>query len=729
MSDLSALSDADLIQKYQQSVGPGSPYGIPRITVTPKSPSEMSDAELAAAYQQAQPVGVGEDMLRSIPSGLASGFASTVGLPSAVTELATKGVERAQKATGADLVSPDTFRTVLGRSIANAIPGVGPLGILANTVAPQTFPSPLPSAEGVQSTIEKAIPGTSYQPQTMPGQFTHTAAEFVPGSIAAPGGILGNAIRFGILPGLASEAAGQATKGSDLEGAARTAAALGAGGVAALATRPGTAAQSIRNQLPPGITAQHIDQAQALMNDAARMGVTLSWPEALSQVAGRPVLSEVARHLEATPATSGRMATFYGDRPQQVETAGRQAMDQLGPATANPSVIGPQAGEAASGILDRVRGAINQATRPSYDAARQTLVPQQVHAAMIADPLFEDALNTVRNDPARNSFIRGLSDRSTVVYDAVKKELEERATRAANPVQPGASQAVAGATGGLAGDVRRVAVASDRAALGIAPGAPQMGNLEQALADQAALRQRYLEPLQRGPLGRIADKDITTQRAMDALFPKNPLPNSEQEISTAVRALSNRNPQAAQQLVRAHAESTFNEATQALQSGANQAGGAKFRVALVGNPQQAANFVAAVRALPQGDQRLAGFNRFLDVMEAIGTRQNVGSKTAYNQQFLKEASASGIAGEVAKGAANPVSRLTKGLIDKYENWRLGRNLDQLAGILTDPGAVNQLRAIAHMPPNSAHAVQLASRLAQGGRSATASHPISQSRDQ
>jgi hypothetical protein len=47
--------------------------------------------------------------------------------------------------------------------------------------------------------------------------------------------------------------------------------------------------------------------------------------------------------------------------------------------------------------------------------------------SMRSDPLFVDALDAVRNDPAKNSFVRGQSDRSVAVYDAVKKELEERA--------------------------------------------------------------------------------------------------------------------------------------------------------------------------------------------------------------------------------------------------------------------------------------------------------------
>ena len=99
-------------------------------------------------------------------------------------------------------------------------------------------------------------------------------------------------------------------------------------------------------------------------------------------------------------------------------------------------MIGPEAGRAAESTLNDVRGAINRATRPAYDAAGQTLVPRQVHAAMINDPLFQQALDTVRNDPARNSFVRTHSDRSIAVYDAVQKGMEEQSQRASNPIQP-----------------------------------------------------------------------------------------------------------------------------------------------------------------------------------------------------------------------------------------------------------------------------------------------------
>jgi hypothetical protein len=726
MSGLADLSDAELMQRYQLSTGsvpPPAPtpegFTGTRITVGGPDPSKMSDADLQTAYQSHQ-MGTGEDVIRSIGSGLVKGATSLAGMPGSMINMLSN-VAPTPPQTLSSLVTgrpaaPPTEMTGAAKAFNDFFGG-------SNTYTPG--PSRYAGGEDYLKGVE-SVTGPMHQPQTTAGQYAQTAGEFVPGALLGPGGILGNTIRYGVLPGLASEFAGQKTKGTAFEQPARIGAALVTGGLASLASRPSTAARSIREQMPAGVTEQTVNDAHALITDAAQRGVTLSWPEALSQVAQRPVLSDMARHLEASGPTTGRMADFYAQRPQQLEVAGRGAIDTLGPATANPSMIGPQAGAAATQVLDRVRGAINAATRPSYDAARQSLVPQSVHAAMRNDPLFVQALDAVRNDPARNSFVRGLSDRSTVVYDAVKQELAERAANLANPVQPGHSNTAAAATGSLGGDVRNIAVAADRNAMGLTPG-QGVGNLEHALAEQARLRQQYLEPLQRGPLGRIADKDITTQKAMDALFPKNPLPNSAQEIGTTVQALVNRNPIVAGQLVRAHAESTFNEALRDLQTGANQMGAAKFAVRLTGNPQQRANFEAAVTALPNGADRLAGFNRFLDIAEATGTRQNIGSKTAYNAEFLKGQSASGTIGEAAKAISKPVQAL-KFLADRYERWQLGHNLDQLADILTNPAAVNQFRAIARMPPGSQQAAVIAARIAMLSRSGAASgEPVGQSR--
>ena len=93
-----------------------------------------------------------------------------------------------------------------------------------------------------------------------------------------------------------------------------------------------------------------------------------------------------------------------------------------------------------------------------------------------------------------------------------------------------------------------------------------------------------------GPLGKLADKDLTTKNAFEVLFPTEPLRHGEIAIGGGVREVANRSPRAASDLVRAHTGMVFDRATRDLQTGPNQALGGKFGAQLAGNEQQRANF-------------------------------------------------------------------------------------------------------------------------------------------
>ena len=68
---------------------------------------------------------------------------------------------------------------------------------------------------------------TEYEPQTTAGEYAKTTGEFVGGALAMPYGGPLKAAASVVLPALASETAGQMTKGTEMEGPARLAAALG----------------------------------------------------------------------------------------------------------------------------------------------------------------------------------------------------------------------------------------------------------------------------------------------------------------------------------------------------------------------------------------------------------------------------------------------------------------------------------------------------------------------
>jgi hypothetical protein len=669
--------------------------GNPRIRITPASePDRGSSWDSFPSEKPTDYAGVA----KQAGIGVAKGATGLAGLPGDLQKLAQKGVDYVKSKLPDDFHWPEPSEE--SKKYAEKYGSRGDLG-----------PSfPMPTSADIQGAIEK-VTGPWRKPQSQTEADAETLGEFVPAALAGPGGVARKVITQAAIPAAASVTAGRLT---DQNPYVKALAGFVAGGAGALASGPSSAESIIRSKIPASVTEQDITRAGQLIDHGQARGVTLTWPEALSRVTGQPVLTDTQRILESHGQTRAAMNDVLAPRAAQVDQATRNELGQaFGPASQNPSMLGPQAQQAAEGTLNQMRSAINRATRPSYDAAGQTLVPVQVHAAMIADPLFEDALNAVRNDPARNAMVRGHSDRSVAVYDAVKKELQERSQNASNPVQPGHSQAVSSATGEMADTVRNVAIASDRQAAG-GPGA--VSNYEQALADQARLRQQYLEPLQRGPLGKLAETP-DTKRAINALFPSNPLPASEGEIRDAVGAVVRTRPAVAQQLVRAHAEMVFNEAARDLQGGANAFSGAKFAKVIAGNSQQRANLQAAIEALPNGQERWHGFEQLLDIMSATGTRQPKGSLTAFNALEIPSMSNSGLMDIATKGASP--GKWMSFANDTFKAWSLGRNLDQIARILTDPRSGDALRQIVRIPAGSDRALVMAGRIiAQLGAATT-----------
>ena len=130
----------------------------------------------------------------------------------------------------------------LGRGAAGLAGLPGTLSDLANNgLSWATGLPPLPqsvgSADAMQGYLSDATGGASeFKGNTTAGRYAGAGAEFVPG--AALGGLNpANLLRFGVLPGVASEAAGSMFKDTAAEPYARVGAALVAPAIPALAAR------------------------------------------------------------------------------------------------------------------------------------------------------------------------------------------------------------------------------------------------------------------------------------------------------------------------------------------------------------------------------------------------------------------------------------------------------------------------------------------------------------
>lgn len=658
------------------------------------NPTGGSEDVVAVEPSRSPAVAQSDDILKGAAGGVVRGAAGLIGLPALAADYLTQASDRiAQRVTGqsdADYRSQEQRRRE-ARMFPDALDALKP--------------------EGIQRGIETAT-GPAYVPTTRAGKFASAGAEFgVGGAIGRASNLARNVIGYGVVPGLLSEGAGQAFEGSAMETPARIAGAVAGGIGSAIAMRPSASGKMIRGAVD-GVTPQQLDEAEALFQRAQQVGTPISRAEAIQAVTnGATRIGDLQHTVEGM----GGMKPFYSQRPAQNEAAARRAFDELSPPNLNPnpSQIGPEVGQAAEGIVGDVTQAINRHTRPLYQAAESQRVGPQVQQAITLDPLYQRTLQEVRSNPALNRTIEHLPDDAVGTIDLVQRRMREQAENARVPGQASTSNLAAANFE----DARTVPLAAadtvtgSRQATTTTPAVT--GSYEAARNVQAQLRQQYLEPLMNGPIGKLAGRDTTTKNAINALFPENPLPNSADEIMTSVSALAARNQRVMRELVRAHAEGIFNEASQRMaQGGFNQSGGAKFSAVLRGNPQQADNLEAAVTAMsPHGRRIWQGFNEFLEVMEAQQFRQATGSRTAFKIPGVEDMKSGGLANNAAQVLGSGGLKLPKKVSDAIANWNVGQNLDEIARLLTDPAAANQFRALATAPAGSSKSLYLAGRLA------------------
>lgn len=230
--------------------------------------------------------------------------------------------------------------------------------------------------------------------------------------------------------------------------------------------------------------------------------------------------------------------------------------------------------------------------------------------------------------------------------------------------------------------------------------------------ERVAFAREVREAVDRSPLGRIA-KNPVVQDAVEALFPSGGKGTSAQEVGEAVRRMAANNPRAAQDLVRMHMEQVFDQATERLQTGPNQAGGAKFAKALVGHSKEAAAMEAAVKALPGGEKTWTGIRRLLDIFDAQGARQAIGSGTSFNDVLMADMKAGKPISEVGAAIATGGLKLPGRIMAKIEGWRMGEGLDEMARLFTDPKMASTFRRLA-TEPQGAGLLRLASMVVERG---------------
>lgn len=631
--------------------------------------------------------GVAMDVAKSIPSGFARGVAGIVGLP----DLADQGASYVYDHTAGRIANAM-------RTGSFAAPTEGSYDRVRRMRAESGLPMiSSPTAKQVVGAIE-GVTGPLYKPQTMAGEYAGTAAEFAAGLPFTGGSALQRGAQI-LVPAVTSETAGQVTKGTAIEPYARAAGGVLGGVATAIAQAPRGVAPVLEKSLA-GIDAQTMARAEQVFAEGQRQGVNLTWFEAIDKASnGATRLGDVMRVVENSAGGGEVMRPFFAQRAGQVEAAGGKAIGGLADNALDPVTTGIRVQGAAEGVIGDTQKAINAATRPAYQAAENVRLPPQEFQKIAADPLFLKTLKEVRADPALNRTIAQLPNDAVGTVDLVIRRMDEVARAARVPGQASTSNLVAMNLDDASAPALRAAEAA----------APSYATANQA---QRQLRANNLEPLTRGPVGKIAAKEDVIEQGR-ALLPASPASGSDVAVAQAVRGMVRKDPDAAANLARIHLQTVFDEATQALASGPNQFGGAKFAAIVNGNSQQARNLSAMIQSLPDGQNRLAGFKTFLDVLEATGTRRQAGSQTAFNQTIQEQLRGGGVGSEIGKAVATGGTSLATApgrLAQWWNELKIGKNTEALARIATDPASAILLRELAKSPSGGAKAAMLAARL-------------------
>lgn len=717
-----------------------------------EAPDQAAAVNAFKTFSVGQPAkpSVAEDVAKSGASGAARGTLGLLGLPGTVAQ----GLR-----FSADFLADQT----VGRAVNYAKTGdwSAPSPPSSAEVAKQNTIFNLPTPDQVipgEKLIDAAaevVPGIKYKPQTVAGEYARTVGEFAPGMLM-PGTIAQRVVGGVLAPALLSETAGQITKGTPYEAPARIAGGILGSVGATMAMRPSSANAAVSSALS-GVDDATVVQAAQLMEAAQARGVALTWPEAIAQVSGGGAtgLTGLQRVVEGSQGGQGVMGQFMAQRPAQMAAAARNEFDNIAAPLQAPHTVGPAIGQAAEQTLIDARAIRSAQTRPFYaQAAGDTVPPDQVNAVIAQlDDIIARAGAPELAAPAQQIRDRLIAQQATPGTPATRVPVSDPRTGRviryeATPATPGTPRIPETNVGRLdevygsardqftgpapLGQTGTEARAGRYAAEALGPLDDALQAASPALAQGRQVHQevtrRFLDPLMQGPIGKLASRDTTTREAISALFPTNPLPGSAPEIVRAVSNLAQRNPTAARQLVRAHVESVFNEATQQLQTGANQFGGAGFAAVLRGNAQQAENLAAAIQGVG-GPQVLQGFDEFLNIMSATGQRQRIGSQTAFNQEVQDVLRRGGMVGEAANVVATAGVKLPGRIKDAYEQWRLGRNTEQIARLFTDPNALIMFRRLAQAAPGSSQAQAIAARISTMALQAAqaADNPVPQSR--
>ena len=161
-----------------------------------------------------------------------------------------------------------------------------------------------PTSQDTIGAATAAVPGLGYKPETGAGEYAQRAGEFVPAAVAGGGGMARNALRYGVIPGVASKGAEDLAAGSGHETAASVGGAL-AGAMAGprILNAPGRVLSPIAQRPEIASAVKTMEQEGVPLTAGQRTGnKAIQWMEAAA--ADMPFAAKSAADLHAEQASA-----------------------------------------------------------------------------------------------------------------------------------------------------------------------------------------------------------------------------------------------------------------------------------------------------------------------------------------------------------------------------------------------------------------------------------------
>lgn len=261
-----------------------------------------------------------------------------------------------------------------------------PMGAVLKLLRSVMTNNPASTADMTNAAIQHQT-GPYYKSQTVPGQYTRTIASFVPAALAGPEGV-GPKIASAVLPAVASETAGQATKGTPYEGVARLLGGLAGGGAAGIRVRAPEAPSLLGNVSP---------ETAALYQQMNKLGVKIR----PAQAAPSGFVKTADSELQRLPFT-GYGTPDLPTNPQQISQMTQALLKTTGSNA-------PVANDAAMASIKKNLGDTYQTIfgRNSIDLT----------------PDFTDKLNQIGRDAQEN--LLGDGDKVATAIQAIKTKAQD----------------------------------------------------------------------------------------------------------------------------------------------------------------------------------------------------------------------------------------------------------------------------------------------------------------